>query len=118
MALSKKAQWIVWDGRKNGIEAEIIIARCEEKGCSDSREDLMKAITARPYRAQPQRSRDLVATKVSPAEALLARVMEDKDLTDEDKQPIISRLKEKIAEATVRAKEEKINSLLAQAEAL
>lgn len=118
MSLSKKAQWIVWQGRKDGADAESIVSRCEEKGCTDSREDLLKAITSRPYSPQPQRTtRTYTAQQVSPAEVLMQKVAA-LGLTSEEAEPILAILKQKQAEAQAAAKAKAIADLLAAAQAL
>jgi hypothetical protein len=117
MSLSKKAQWIVWQGRKDGADAEAIVSRCEEKGVTDSREDLLKAITSRPYQPQPQRTRTYTAQQVSPAEALMQKVAA-LGLTSEEAEPILAILKQKQAEAKAAAKAKLLADLLAAAQAL
>ena len=70
MALTKAAQWIVWDARKNGKSFQTVLdAAAKNSQVTDTVEELEKAyIGSRPYAPQPQRTAHAQVLKANPYE--------------------------------------------------
>lgn len=114
MSLTKKAQWIVWYGRKNGHSTGSILAECSAKGCEDSEADLVAAIETRPYVPQPQRvyKAQVVKDPVAQLKSLIEQVVDP-----EKRAKFEAILSQKIEERNAKIAEAKEKAILDKIEA-
>lgn len=114
MSLTKKAQWIVWEGRKSGRSTAEILTICESKGVTDAQADLVQAIESRPYQPQPQRVYH--ASKVNnPFAALTALIAQVAD--PEQRKVFEAALAQKIEDKRKAIEAEKQQAVLGKIEA-